>query len=107
LLQTSESRSNKSIGPSDCKNGHWRPSNLGSFATLAAMRRAGLTASELGPRQRLPAHGEKMLAYKAEQRLGTGETMRRREFIAPVTQGVDATGQVRGDITFTWTPPVD
>ena len=23
-----------------------------------------------------------MLAYKAEQRLGTGETMRRREFIA-------------------------
>ena len=37
---------------------------------------------ELGRRQRLPAHGEKMLAYKAEQRLGTGETMRRREFIA-------------------------
>ncbi len=30
----------------------------------------------------LPAHGEKMLAYKAEQRLGTGETMRRRELIA-------------------------
>jgi putative ABC transport system substrate-binding protein len=30
----------------------------------------------------LPAHGEKVLAYKAEQRLGTGETMRRREFIA-------------------------
>ena len=42
----------------------------------------GLVAGELGPRQRLPAHGEKMLAYKAEQRLGTGETMRRREFIA-------------------------
>jgi hypothetical protein len=34
------------------------------------------------PRERLPAHGEKMLAYKAEQRLGTGETMRRHEFIA-------------------------
>jgi hypothetical protein len=30
----------------------------------------------------LPAYGEKVLAYKAEQRLGTGETMRRREFIA-------------------------
>jgi putative ABC transport system substrate-binding protein len=30
----------------------------------------------------LPALGEKMLAYKAEQRVGTGETMRRREFIA-------------------------
>jgi putative tryptophan/tyrosine transport system substrate-binding protein len=30
----------------------------------------------------LPAHGEKMLAYKAEQRLGAGEKMRRREFIA-------------------------
>ena len=26
----------------------------------------GLVAGELGPRQRLPAHGEKMLAYKAE-----------------------------------------
>jgi hypothetical protein len=24
-----------------------------------------------------------------------------------VTQGVDATDQVRGDITFTWTPPAD
>ena len=33
----------------------------------------GLVAGELGPRQRLPAHGEKMLAYKAEQRLGTGK----------------------------------
>jgi putative ABC transport system substrate-binding protein len=42
----------------------------------------GLVARELGPRQRLPAHGERMLAYKAEQRLGTGETMRRREFVA-------------------------
>ena len=42
----------------------------------------GLVADELGPRHRLPAHGEKMLAYKAEQRLGTGKTMRRREFIA-------------------------
>jgi hypothetical protein len=28
----------------------------------------GLVAGELAPRQRLPAHGEKMLAYKAEQR---------------------------------------
>ena len=55
---------------------------------LAPMRRAGLIASELGPRQRLPAHGEKMLAYKAEQRLGTGETMRRREFIALVGASV-------------------
>ena len=42
----------------------------------------GLVAGELDPLQRLPAHGEEMLAYKAEQRLGTGETMRRREFIA-------------------------
>ena len=42
----------------------------------------GFVVGELGRRQRLPAHGEKMLAYKAEQRLGTGETMRRREFIA-------------------------
>jgi hypothetical protein len=24
-----------------------------------------------------------------------------------VTQGADATGPVRGDITFTWTPPAD
>ena len=24
-----------------------------------------------------------------------------------VTQGADATDQVRGDITFTWTPPAD
>ena len=32
----------------------------------------GLVASELGPRHRLPAHGEKMLTYKAEQRLGQG-----------------------------------
>jgi hypothetical protein len=24
-----------------------------------------------------------------------------------VTQGVDATGQVRGDITLTWKPPAD
>ena len=44
-----------------------------SLAMLAAMRRAGLIASELGPRQRLAAHGEKMLTYKAEQRLGTGK----------------------------------
>ena len=35
------------------------PSSSGSLAMSAAMRRAGLTASELGPRQRLPAHGEK------------------------------------------------
>ena len=49
----------------------------------------GLVAGELGPRQRLPAHGEKMLAYKAEKRLGsTGETMRRREFIALVGASV-------------------
>jgi hypothetical protein len=40
---------------------------------LAAMRRAGLIASELGPRQRLAAHREKMLAYKSEQSLGTGK----------------------------------
>ena len=39
-------------------------------------------AGELGPRQLLPGHGEKMLAYNVEQRFGTGETMRRREFIA-------------------------
>jgi hypothetical protein len=45
----------------------------GSLAMLAAMRRAGLIASELGPCQRLAAHGEKMLTYKAEQRLGTGK----------------------------------
>jgi putative tryptophan/tyrosine transport system substrate-binding protein len=30
----------------------------------------------------MPAHVEKMLAYEPEQRLGTGETMRRREFIS-------------------------
>jgi putative ABC transport system substrate-binding protein len=41
-----------------------------------------LVAGDLRPCQRLPAHCEKMLAYKAEQHLGTGETMRRREFIA-------------------------
>ena len=45
----------------------------GRLAMLAAIRRAGLIASELGPRQRLAAHGEKMLTYKAEQRLGTGK----------------------------------
>jgi hypothetical protein len=64
-----------------------QPSDLSRSAfsfgmMLAAMRRASLIASELGPRQRLPGHGEKMLAYKAQQRLRTGETMRRREFIA-------------------------
>ena len=41
-------------------------SSSGSVAMLAAMRRAGFIASELGPRQRLPAHGEKMLAYKVQ-----------------------------------------
>ena len=41
-------------------------SSSGSLPTLAAMRRAGLIASELGPRQRLPAHGEKMLLCKAQ-----------------------------------------
>jgi hypothetical protein len=33
----------------------------------------GLSAGALGLHQRLPAHGEKVLAYKAEQRLGTGK----------------------------------
>ena len=55
-------------------------SSSGSLAMLAAMRRA--SSRVVRTRQRLPAHGEKMLAYKAEQRFGTGETMRRREFIA-------------------------
>jgi hypothetical protein len=54
------------------------------FRQLFDVRRdaAGLVAGELGPRQRLPAHDEKMLAYKALLRLGTRETMRRRELIA-------------------------
>jgi putative ABC transport system substrate-binding protein len=53
---------------------------------FAAMRRA--SARDVSTRQRLPAHGEKMLAYKTEQRLGTGETMRRREFIALIGASV-------------------
>jgi hypothetical protein len=54
------------------------------FRQLFDVRRdaAGLVAGELGPRQRLPAHDEKMLAYNALLRLGTRETMRRRELIA-------------------------
>jgi hypothetical protein len=62
------------------------PSSLANAAFQAAFRCsprcAGLVAGELGPRQRLPAHDEKMLAYKALLRLGTRETMRRRELIA-------------------------
>ena len=36
----------------------------------------------MDPRERLLAHDERMLTYKAQQRLATGEAMRRREFIA-------------------------
>ena len=46
-------------------------SSSGSLAMLAAMRRA--SSRDVSTRQRLPAHGEKMLAYKAEQRLDTGK----------------------------------
>jgi hypothetical protein len=55
-----------------------RPRQLGDVGGDAP----GFVAGELAPLQRLPARPKSVLSHKAKQRLGKGETMRRREFIA-------------------------
>ena len=47
----------------------WMAARFASGAE-ASRSASAMRQGELGPRQRLPAHGEKMLTYKAEQRLG-------------------------------------